>query len=175
MNNPAISGPTYPFEAEMFKIMGVKKGEAFFLGLKHNGLHMDSTNGDALRAFESGAIKIGLFQDSAELRAAQKGALIKLSYPSNGVAILPSDMAIAANAPDMKAAKMFVNFVLSQVGQQVQRTQGGGDSLYVPIIKGEQPNSGRPNVPINWVRINPIWAGQHESAWVTWFTNNVVQ
>ncbi len=175
MDNPAVSGPTYPLVAGIFKIMGTQQGQAFFSGLKNNGLHIYSTNGDTLQALETGAIKIAMFQDSAEWSAHQKGAPINVAYPTNGVAMLPSDMAIAANAPDMKAAKMFVNFVLSSAGQQVQQTQGGGDSLFVPVIKGEIPNPARPNVPINWIRINPVWAGQHETNWITWFTNNIVQ
>ncbi|MDA8346333.1 MAG: extracellular solute-binding protein [Thermaerobacter sp.] len=175
MNNPAISGPTYPFVAEIFKIMGVSQGQQFFKQLKQNGLHIYPTNGNTLQALQSGALKVAMFQDSAILSAMQQDPNIGISYPTEGVAMLPDDMAISSKAPDLEAAKMFVNFVLSQKGQQVQTTQGGGDSLYQPVVTDATENPSRPNVSIKWITVDPIWAGNHESALVQWFTDNVVQ
>lgn len=174
MNNPAISGPTYPFVAGLFNKMGVTQGKKFFTQLKANGLQVFNTNGVTLHALETGAIKIAMVQDSAEWSAKAKGAPISVIYPTNGTPMLPSDMAISKNAKNLKAAKMFINFVLSRQGQKVMRTKGGGDSLFSPVIKGEIPNPLRPNVKINWFVVNPTWAGKHQKNWLNWFTNNIV-
>ncbi len=176
MNNPAISGPTYPLVAGLFKIMGPSAGEGYFRLLQQNGLHIFATNGQTLQALLTGTIHVAMFQDSAELNAArQPGSPIRVVYPSEGVAMLPSDVAINAHAPDMAAAKAFVNFVLSPAGQRVMQDvqAAGSDSLFQPVTTVIKPLVARPGVL--WERVNPVWAGKYENAWVTWFTNYIVR
>ncbi len=175
MNNPAISGPTYPLVAGMFKQMGVSQGMAYFKALKANGLQIFATNGNTLQALENGTIKVAMFQDSAELNAKLSGAHIGVVYPSGGVTLLPSDIAINAKAPDMAAAKKFVTWVLSQQGQKTMQDiqAAGSDSLFQPVTSVIQPLVTRPGVV--WINVNPVWAGAHQQAWTTWFTNNIVR
>jgi iron(III) transport system substrate-binding protein len=175
MNNPAISGPTYPLVAGMFQQMGVRHGMAFFQALKKNGLQIFATNGNTLQALENGTIKVAMFQDSAELNAKLSGASISVVYPSDGVTLLPSDIAINAKAPDMAAAKEFVTWVLSQQGQKTMQDiqAAGSDSLFQPVTSVIQPLVTRPGVV--WINVNPVWAGDHQQAWTTWFTNNIVR
>lgn len=176
MNNPAISGPTYPLVAGLFQIMGAQAGETYFTLLRNNGLHIYPTNGQTLQALLNGTIHVAMFQDSAEWNAArQPGSPIRVVYPSEGVTMLPSDIAINAHAPDMAAAKAFVNFVLSPAGQRVMQDvqAAGSDALFQPVTTGIRPLVNRPGVL--WERVNPVWAGAHENAWVSWFTNNVVR
>jgi iron(III) transport system substrate-binding protein len=174
MNNPAISGPTYPFVAGIFKLMGPSKAEAYFKGLRANGLHTHSTNGATLGALEAGSVKIALAQDSAIRFDMSQGAHIGIVYPKP-VVMLPSDVAINAKAPDMKAAKEFVNFVLSKKGQQVMQDwkAAGGDSYFQPVTTEIKPLISRTGV--DWLNVNPLWGGEHQAAWTNWFTNNVVR
>jgi len=175
MNNPAISGPTYPLVAGLFKQMGVAKGEAFFKKLKANGLKIYATNGNTLQALTTGSIKVAMFQDSAELYAKRSQQPVNVIYPKGGVSMLPSDIAISAHAPDMAAAKRFVAWVLSAKGQRVMQNikAAGSDSLFQPVTRVIRPLVTRQNV--RWINVNPVWAGSHESSWITWFTNNVVR
>ncbi len=175
MNNPAISGPTYPLLAGLFKQMGVAKGETFFTKLKANGLKIYPTNGNTLQALASGRIKVAMFQDSAELYAKRSGDPVNVIYPRGGVTMLPSDIAISAHAPDMAAAKRFVTWVLSKRGQHVMQDirAAGSDSLFQPVTNQIKPLLRRTGV--HWINVNPIWAGEHETPWVNWFTNNVVR
>lgn len=176
MNNPAVSGPTYPVVSGLFKELGVAKGEKYFENLKANGLKTFATNGVTLQALASGKIKVAIAQDSAEYDAEiNGGAPIKIVYPQGGVTMLPSDIAINKKAPDMKAAKEFVNFVLSQKGQQVMQDwkAAGGDSYFQPVTTVVKPLWSRPGVV--WNRVNALWSGDHEAAWVNWFTNNVIR
>jgi len=175
MNNPAVSGPTYPIVAGILDQMGTAKGEQFFQTLHKNGLLVSATNGVTLQALLDGKIKAAIVQDSAAWGAKLAGDPVKIVYPASGVVELPSDIAINAKAPDMAAAKKFVNFVLSHHGQLVmqQEKQAGSDSLFAPVTKGLKPIVERGGV--KWVNLNaPQWGAQ-EASIVTWFTNNVVR
>ncbi|MGH9071094.1 MAG: ABC transporter substrate-binding protein [Acidimicrobiales bacterium] len=69
MNNPAISGPTYPFVAGiMNQLGGVSQGEAYFTKLKANGLKIYDTNTVTLHALTTGQIKVALIQSSSAAR-----------------------------------------------------------------------------------------------------------
>lgn len=177
MNDPSISGPTFPFVAGMLQMMGTQKGEQFFMNLKKNGLKVFPTNGVTLKALLAGQVKAIMIQDSALVSAKVKGDPIQIVYPTSGVMSLPGAIAIDKNAPDMAAAKKFVEFVLSKQGQQVMINpkNGGGDSYFNPVIKGMQPNAARQQSGINWVPVNPVKAAQDENSIKQWFHANITQ
>jgi iron(III) transport system substrate-binding protein len=114
-------------------------------------------------------------QESAELGAKLAKAPVKVVFPPSGDTMLQSDIAINAKAPDMQAAKEFVNFVLGQEGQKTMQDiqAAGSDSLFQPVTNEVQPLVSRTGV--KWNVVSPVWAGQHESEWVTWFEDNVVR
>lgn len=57
MNNPAVSGPTYPCVAGVMQALGsVQAGEVFFERLKQQGLRVSETNGNTLHLLEDGQI-----------------------------------------------------------------------------------------------------------------------
>lgn len=175
MNNPAISGPTYPLVAGLFQQMGVARAKNYFEALKRNGLKIFATNGNTLQALLDGTIKVAMFQDSAEINAKLSHDPVNVIYPTVGVTMLPSDIAINAKAPDRAAAEEFVNFVLSAQGQHVMQDvrAAGSDSLFQPLIKGIKPLYVRTGV--RWNVVSPVWAGDHEAAWIRWFTDNIVR
>ncbi len=174
MNNPAISGPTFPAVAGLLHQMGTAAGEKYFAQLKANGLQVFPTNKPTLAALASGAIKIAFVQDSAEIQAIAQGAPIHVVYPTDGVTMLPSALGIDAHAQDMAAAKAFAAFVLSPDGQQIMLTQGGGDSNFQPIVQGEEPNPTRQATGIDWQIVPVQWQAQHYNAIQSWFSHSIV-
>jgi len=60
--------------------------------------------------------------------------LVKVVYPEDGTVILPRGIGIAADAPHPATAKLFLDFVLSQEGQQA--VAEGGLSSYRDGISG---------------------------------------
>jgi iron(III) transport system substrate-binding protein len=60
----------------------------------------------------------------------QKGAKLKFMLPAEGVVMLPQSMFILKNAPHPNAAKLWIDFVLSEEGQTI-------------MVKGEALMSGR--------------------------------
>lgn len=177
MNDPSVSGPTYPYVAGIMQMMGSDKGKQYFQSLKANGLKVFPTNDNTLKELLSGSVKAVTIQDSALVDSQVKGDPIKIIYPSSGVFTLPGVIAINKTAANMEAAKQFVEYVLSVEGQKVMADvkNGGGDSYFNPIIKGLQPNQALQQSGINWVTVDPINAGKDENNIKKWFHDNIVQ
>ncbi|QMU71083.1 ABC transporter substrate-binding protein [Streptacidiphilus sp. P02-A3a] len=178
MNDPSVSGPTYPFVAGMFsQLGGNSQGEAFYTGLKSNGLHVFQTNDDTLHALQTGQIKVALIQSSAGLAAGTKNHDIRTAYLPK-VTSLPSVIGIDAkvSAKERSEAEQFASFVLSAQGQHVMLTgDPNGDSLYWPIVQGVDPQAALPplaSVPTQ--AIDPYTWGPQEGTINTWFTNTIV-
>lgn len=180
MNDPAVSGPTYPFVAGMMQHLGgVAAGEKYYQALASNGLHVYLTNGDTLAALEAGIIKVALVQSSAGIGAGIKThGTIKTKF-LDPVAALPSAIGIDAKAPKAERleAEKFVEFVLSPQGQKLMQSgDPTGDSLYWPVVQGVSALPALPkisSIPVEY--LNPYTWGSREDAVNTWFTDNIVE
>ncbi len=179
MNDPAVSGPTYPFVAGMMNYLGgVSQGEQFYTNLNKNGLHVYLTNGDTLAALEAGIIKLALIQSSAGIGAGLKDPDIKVKFLPP-VTALPSAIGIDAKAPkaEQAEAEKFIEFVLSTQGQQLMQSgDPTGDSLYWPVLQGVNPLKALPALSsFKSQTINPYTWGSREDTVNTWFTDNIVE
>ncbi len=177
MNDPAVSGPTYPFVAGlMHQLGGVSQGERYFTKLKANGLHVYQTNNVTLNALESGTIKVALIQSSAGIGASLKTPNIKVAFAPKST-VLPGAIGIDKKAsPTVRAeAEQFIEFVLSAKGQQVQQSgDPGGDSLYWPVVQGIAPKAALPALSgISTQTIDPYLWGSRENSINQWFTQNI--
>jgi len=179
MNNPAISGPTYPFVAGMMQQLGGEdQGEAYFKKLKDNGLHVYTTNKVTLTGLGAGEIKLALIQSSAALGAMTKTPSLKIAFLPK-VSVLPSNIGIDAKRPmqEQTEAKMFSEFVLSPQGQEIMKgADATGDSLYYPLVTGVEPLPGLP--PISSVPTQVVDAyvwGAKANEVNQWFTENIAQ
>lgn len=181
-NDPAFSGPAFPMIAGMYLRTGggranaIARGEAYYSALKANGLHIYQTNDPTLHSVETGQNDIGIVQDSAYYAAKATGAPIAVVYPTGGVTVLPGVIAINARSHNLKAAKAFVNYILSQAGQnKMIHDPNDSDSYYTPIIKNVSPLPGHQTSGIYYQRLDYIWAGQHATEIKTWFHDNIVR
>jgi len=179
MNNPAVSGPTFPFVAgRMAALGGVAQGEAYFRALKANGLHVFQTNPDTLHALQTGQIQVALIQSSAGIGAAVKTPSIKTAFLPT-VTLLPGAIGVDAKAPPavQREAQQFIDFVLSPPGQKAM--QGGdptGDSLYWPVVSSTAPLGPLPALSgIRYSRIDPTVWGPRESAINNFFTSSIAR
>lgn len=180
MNDPALSGPTYPYIAGMLQLRGDGQGKQFYSSLKANGLKVFSTNDTTLQSLLKGQVKAVTIQDSALIKAKVAGNPIDIVYPASGVSTLPSVIAICKNAADMDAAKQFVAYALSPEGQAVMLNvkNGGGDSYYNPVVNGvtaDQPRLDAQKNGIKWNKADPIAAAKNMNATKAWFHDNIVQ
>lgn len=179
MNDPSISGPTYPFVAGMMQELGgIPAGEAYFKDLKANGLLVEPKNGPTLAALASGEIDVALVQSTAAVGATFSDHDLGVEYLSPST-LLPSAIGIDAKAPAAARAEAetFVEYMLSPAGQKIMETgDPTGDSLYYPVLQGIRA---RPVLPplasVKTITINPYTWGAREGAIDTWFTQNIVQ
>jgi iron(III) transport system substrate-binding protein len=181
MNDPAQSGPTFPFIAGLMNQLGgqsggVAAGEDYLRQLKANGLHVYPTNGDTLHALETGQIAYGMIQSSAatgEVAKVHSSATFqpKIAYLPQST-LLPSVIGIDKGAPAamQDEAKKFVDYALSPAGQKVmQDGDPHGDSLFWPVVDGVTALPALPPFPTAYQRIDPYFWGPLEGDINTFF------
>lgn len=177
-NDPAFSGPAFPFIAGIAQIMGSEdQGKQFFSQLKANGVKIFQTNDPTLNSVETGAREFAIIQDSAYYSAKKAGQPLGIIYPSSGVAALPAEIGISANGKHQTCAKQFVNWLLSSGGQtvMVNHDPTDGDTYFIEIITGVTPVVSRQIDGIKFVTLDvPKWAGV-EAELKQWFHSNIVQ
>ncbi len=184
MNDPAQSGPTYPFIAGLMNQLGgqaggVTAGENYLTKLKANGLHVFPTNGDTLHALETGQITYALIQSSAaagEIAKVPASATFapKVAYLPKAT-LLPGVIGIDKGAPPavQDEAKKFVDFVLSPAGQAaMQAGDPHGDSLFWPVVPGVKALSDLPAMPA-YQEIDPYFWGPLENQVNTFFDSTI--
>lgn len=180
MNDPALSGPTYPYIAGILQTMGQSAGEQFYTSLKANGMKVFSTNDTTLQALLKGQVKAVTIQDSALINSKVSGNPIDIIYPKSGVATLPSVIGIDKKSPDLDAAKQFVEYVYTTEAQKIMlnKDNGGGDSYYNPVIIGVQADDARLQVEkngIKWNKLDTATAAKNIDTVKAWFHENIVQ
>ena len=185
MNDPNISGPTYPFIAGLMNQLGSEDaGKTFLSQLKQNGLQVNDKNGPTIKALELGQINMGLVQNTAALAEVIKftakpvdGFKPMIVYPGRPT-LMPSSLAIdgARPAAEIAGAQAFVKFVLSPAGQSIlastDATQNS-DVLCYPSIKGTTPNKYLPAMPTAYQIIDPYKWGPLQGEVNDWFTASI--
>jgi len=99
-------------------------GWTFYKKLAANGITPEGGNGPALKAVASGMAKYGVITDADLIRAKKQGSPVDLVYPQEGVSFVTEPVAILKDAHNVAAAKAFVDFMLSEKGQQLVARQG---------------------------------------------------
>jgi iron(III) transport system substrate-binding protein len=179
MNNPAVSGPTFPCVAGLMNYLGgVSEGEAFVKKLKSADLHVSEANSNTLHLLETGQIDIGLIQSSAAIGAAAKVPGLKVAYLPK-MTLLPSVIGVDSKTPPavQQEAQQFVTWVLSPAGQhQMQIGDPHGDSLYWPVVPGLKPLPLLPELStLSTQTIDPYTWGAREATINDWFNANIAQ
>ncbi|HEV3033809.1 MAG TPA: extracellular solute-binding protein [Solirubrobacteraceae bacterium] len=179
MNNPAVSGPTFPCVAGLMNYLGgVSQGETFVKKLKSAGLHVSEANSNTLHLLETGQIDIGLIQSSAAIGAAAKVPGLKVAYLPK-MTLLPSVIGVDSKTPPavQQEAQQFVTWVLSPAGQhQMQIGDPHGDSLYWPVVPGLKPLALLPELStLSTQTIDPYVWGAREATINNWFNANIAQ
>jgi iron(III) transport system substrate-binding protein len=186
MNNPSISGPTYPFIAGIMNQLGSEQaGKDYLTKLKANGLQVFDKNSKTLKAMQNGVINVGLVQSSAAISEVNnfkakpvKGYVPAVTYIKK-TTILPSCLAIDSHvsAAQISAAKQFVDFVYSTEAQTIMKASDFGDSLFFPTVLGgtPAPSAGLvPTIASNIVQfVDPYKWGPLQGEVDDWFTKNI--
>lgn len=114
--------------------------------------------GDVTRGVTSGEFAVIKGIDYIMAAEAARGAPVAFAFPSDGVLALPSPLAIGKNAPNVEAARLFVDFVLSPEGQQILV-----DRHFMPVRSDIDPPAGLPSGEIVALPMDIEWLAEHGS------------
>ncbi len=136
MPSPLASGAA---TIHMVAVTGTDLGWGFYETLAKQGAVADGANGGVLKAVAGGEKLYGFLVDFLAIREAAKGAPIQFVFPTEGVSAVSEPVAILSNTTNPDAAKAFVDFLISEPGQQLAADMG-----YLPAHPGITPPAGFP-------------------------------
>lgn len=106
-------------------------GWKFFESLRASDAQAVRGNGAVLKSVATGEKPYGVLVDFMAFTAKEKGSPVEFVFPKEGVPAVTEPVAILKTTANPDAAKAFVNFILSDAGQQLAVSQG-----YVPAKEG---------------------------------------
>ncbi len=173
MNDPSISGPTFPMLAGMLdNAGGWPQGQNYVQELKANGLQMFDKNDATLAALQSQAISLAIVQSSAAVFFAAHHPGYRVTIPRPAYA-LPNVMveATGLSARRQQEASRFMAFVMRPDIQALRQAKGEADGYYWPITTGAPvPLPGLPDLSsLNPKALNPVVWGGLENSINSWF------
>lgn len=137
MPSPLYSGAALIHMAAISE--NAELGEGYYDALHDNRTEAQGGNGGVFNAVAAGTKPYGIVVDFLPIREAAKGSPVEFVFPDEGVSAVTEPVAIMAGAKNVDAAQKFVDFVLSQEGQQLVSEQG-----YLPAHPDVTPPEGFP-------------------------------
>lgn len=114
-------------------------GADYYDALHANRTEAQGGNGGVFNAVAAGTKPYGIVVDFLPIREAAKGSPVAFVFPEEGVSAVTEPVAIMQGAKNLDAAQTFVDFVLSQQGQELVSQQG-----YLPARNDIAPPEGFP-------------------------------
>lgn len=108
-----------------------KLGWDYYGDLAANEARAQGGNGGTFKAVASGEKPYGVVVDFLAIRNKADGSPVEFVFPEEGVSYVTEPVAILETAKNVDAAQKFVDFVLSQQGQQLVLDMG-----YIPARNG---------------------------------------
>lgn len=173
MNDPSISGPTYPMLAGLLsQAGGWPQGQDFVMALKANGLQMFDKNDATLAALQAQSISLAIVQSSAAVYFAAHHPGLRVTIPAPAY-MLPNVMVEAKGltAWQREEAARFMTFVMRPDIQALRQAQGEADGEYWPVTSdAPAPLPGLPDVAgLQIATLDPVMWGRLESRINGWF------
>jgi iron(III) transport system substrate-binding protein len=106
-------------------------GWDYYQALADNKTLAEGGNGGVFKAVAAGEKPYGVLVDYMALRAKAEGSPIEFVFPEEGVSYVTEPVAIMAGTDNMEAAEKFVDFLLSEAGQNLVVQMG-----YIPARAG---------------------------------------
>lgn len=110
-----------------------KLGWSYYEALNANQARAKGGNGGTFKAVASGEKPYGVVVDFLAIRNKAKGSPVDFVFPTEGVSYVTEPAAILKTAKNVENAQKFVDFLLSQAGQDLVLSQG-----YIPA-KADMP------------------------------------
>ncbi|MFC0384883.1 ABC transporter substrate-binding protein [Muricoccus vinaceus] len=115
---PSRSGTTHLTVETILQGEGWAKGWATIKGFSGNLRQITERSFGVPDAVNSGQVGIGIVIDFFAFSAQGAGFPVKFAYPSV-TTVVPANIAVVKNAPNLAGAKAFIDFLLSVQGQEI--------------------------------------------------------
>lgn len=115
MANPLLSGTAYVGVGALVQ----KYGWEYFEKLKANGVKVEAGNTALQNKLVQGEYDVVIILEENITKMADKGEPVKVAYPTDGVIINPSPIAIFSSTQNPEAAKALTDWWLSKEGQEM--------------------------------------------------------
>lgn len=137
MPSPLTSGAALIHAQTIAEVSGL--GWDYYKALQANGAVAAGGNGAVLKSVASGEKAYGVVVDYMPIREKAKGAPVEFVFPEEGVSAVTEPVAILSTTKNAEAAKKFVDYVLSEKGQEGFLKLG-----YIPARNGMSVPEGFP-------------------------------
>ncbi len=114
-------------------------GWEMYEGLAEQGANPQGGNGGVYKAVAGGEQLYGFVVDFLPIREKANGAPVEFVFPEEGVSYVTEPAAILSTAQNPEAARAFIDFLISEKGQQLASDMG-----YLPAHPGVTPPAGYP-------------------------------
>jgi iron(III) transport system substrate-binding protein len=136
----AFPGPESGAARATISALVAKYGPEFFDTLAAVGGTSVASNGAARDGVVAGDFEAVAVLDYMARQARVDGEGVDFAYPAGGTVLIPSPIAILADAPNPDAAKVVVDFILSRPGQEIVVELGS----FYPARSDVAPPDGAP-------------------------------
>jgi len=144
MPSPLTSGAALIHTNTM--VSNMEQGWGYYETLAENGAQASGGNGGVLKAVAGGEKLYGMVVDFLPIREKAKGAPVVFVFPEEGVSAISEPVAILKDTQNPEAAKAFIDFLISEEGQEMAASQG-----YMPAHPGVTPPDGFP--PLSKIKV----------------------
>lgn len=179
MNNPSISGPTFPLVAAMLKNSGGwPAGKSWLEKLAANGLHIFAKNKYTLQGLEQHKIRVALVQSSAGYALASKEPDEYAVRVPQQAYILPRVIVASKQLSPAKRKLVlaFVKYALSDDAERNSMQHGHADGFFWPVTAAFKYH--RKALPdahdMALSTLDPTHWGPLEAAINSWFNRKIV-
>ena len=117
MPNPGISGTAFTFIASILQIYGEEDGWEYLDKLDENTPFYAERGGEPPQKAALGEVMMGVSPDGIHTK--HEGYPVEIVYPSDGTPWWHSPVAIMKGTDNLEAAQKFVDWALSEEGQEV--------------------------------------------------------
>jgi iron(III) transport system substrate-binding protein len=137
MASPLHSGTSFTALGAFVQNEGL--GWEWFEQARANGLQVVRGTGDVTRGLTSGEFAVIKGIDYVLANQAAEGAPVAFLFPEEGAVTVASPIAIPTSAQNVEAAQAFVDFIISQQGQEFMVSK-----FFIPVRTDVDPPAGLP-------------------------------
>ncbi len=132
----------------LFEVLGAARAQAFYRGLKENGVHIVAGNKDVAVGVGEGRFAVGMTDTDDAIAEVKAGRPVVIVYPDRdghkdlprlGTLYLPNTLAILRGSPNPEAARKLVDYLLRP---EVEKRLAESASHQIPLnpqVKAELP------------------------------------